>query len=140
MILANLTGSPTDVDKLGRPTHFDLTLNGGGGSGGMYASSTGSGVVDIAYKGNRATITVNASIFVSGVGNPLRHLPVEHAPCNRPGNQAPSSAWRATRILPAASKPSAASRSRRRKARTPASGRFSISSPSAPRSSPHSVR
>ena len=58
------------MDKLGRPTHFTLTLNGGGGSGGIYASSTGSGTVDIAYKGNRATITVHASIFQSGVGNP----------------------------------------------------------------------
>jgi hypothetical protein len=70
VILANLVGSPTDVDKLGRPTHFNLTLNGGGGSGGIYASSTGSGTLDIAYKGNKATITVHASIFLSGVGNP----------------------------------------------------------------------
>jgi hypothetical protein len=71
VILANLTGSPTDVDKLGRPTHFNLTLNGGGGSGGIYSSSVGSGTLDIAYKGNRATITVHASIFISGIGNPL---------------------------------------------------------------------
>ena len=70
VILANLTGSPTDVDKLGRPTHFTLSLNGGGGSGGIYASSVGSGTMDIAYKGNRATITVHASLFLSGVGNP----------------------------------------------------------------------
>ncbi len=71
VILANLTGSPSAVDKLGRPTHFDLTLNGGGGSGGIYASSTGSGTLDIAYRGNKATITVHASIFLNGVGNPL---------------------------------------------------------------------
>ena len=70
VILANLTGSPADVDKLGRPTHFDLTLNGGGGSGGIYASSVGSGTVDIAYRGNKATVTVHASIFLNGVGNP----------------------------------------------------------------------
>ena len=70
VILANLTGSPTAVDKLGRPTHFDLTLNGGGGSGGIYASSVGSGTLDIAYHGNKATITVHASIFISGIGNP----------------------------------------------------------------------
>jgi hypothetical protein len=69
VILANLTGSPTDEDRLGRPTHFNLMLNGGGGSGGIYASSTGTGTLDIAYRGNRATITVHASIFISGVGN-----------------------------------------------------------------------
>ena len=70
VILANLTGSPTDEDKLGRPTHFNLTLNGGGGSGGIYASSVGTGTLDIAYHGNKATITIHASIFVSGIGNP----------------------------------------------------------------------
>jgi hypothetical protein len=70
VILANMTGSPTDVDKLGRPTHFNFTLNGGGGSGGIYASSTGSGTIDIAYHGNKATVTVHGSIFLSGVGNP----------------------------------------------------------------------
>ena len=70
VILANLTGSPDREDSHGRPTHFDLTINGGGGSGGIYASSTGSGTLDIAYRGNRATITVHASIFVNGVGNP----------------------------------------------------------------------
>ena len=71
VILANLVGSTADEDRLGRPTHFNLTLNGGGGSGGIYASSVGSGTLDIAYKGNKATITVHATIFVSGVGNPL---------------------------------------------------------------------
>ena len=71
VILGDLVGSPTDVDKLGRPTHFNLTINGGGGSGGIYASSVGSGTLDIAYKGNRATVTVHASIFVSGISNQL---------------------------------------------------------------------
>jgi hypothetical protein len=70
VILANLTGSPTDVDKLGRPTQFNLALNGGGGSGGIYASAVGTGTVDITYHGNRATVKVHASIFVSGIGNP----------------------------------------------------------------------
>jgi hypothetical protein len=70
VILANLQGSPTDVDALGRPTFFNFTLNGGGGSGGIYASSTGSGTVSIAYHGNKATVTVHGSIFISGIGNP----------------------------------------------------------------------
>ena len=71
VILANLVGDTTAVDQLGRPTHFTLMLNGGGGSGGIYASSVGSGTLDIAYRGNRATITVHASIFVNGIGAPL---------------------------------------------------------------------
>jgi hypothetical protein len=78
VILGNLTGNPADVDARGRPTHFDLNLNGGGGSGGMYASSTGSGTVDIAYKGNRATVRVRASIFIQGVGNPLNIFQTSH--------------------------------------------------------------
>ncbi len=71
VILANLTGSPTNVDSQGRPTLFNLTLNGGGGSGGIYASAVGTGTVSIIYHGNKATIKVNASIFISGIGNPL---------------------------------------------------------------------
>ena len=71
VILGDLTGSPSAVDAKGRPTHFDLAINGGGGSGGIYASSVGSGTVDIAYKGNKATVTVHASIFIQGIGNPL---------------------------------------------------------------------
>jgi hypothetical protein len=70
VILGNLTGSPTDEDKLGRPTRFNFVVNGGGGSGGIYASSVGSGTLDIAYHGNKATITIHASIFVSGIGDP----------------------------------------------------------------------
>jgi len=70
VILANLQGSPNDVDKFGRPTFFTFTLNGGGGSGGAYASATGSGTIGIAYHGNKATVTVHGSIFQSGVGNP----------------------------------------------------------------------
>ena len=71
VILGNLVGSTTAEDAKGRPTHFTLSINGGGGSGGIYASSTGSGTVDISYKGNVATVTVKASIFTSGVGNQL---------------------------------------------------------------------
>ena len=71
VILANLIGSVRDEDKLGRPTFFNLSLNGGGGSGGIYASSVGDGTVSIVYHGNRAVVTVNASIFQNGVGNPL---------------------------------------------------------------------
>ena len=71
VILANLVGSVTNEDKLGRPTSFMLSLNGGGGSGGIYASAVGNGTVNIAYHGNRAVVTVNASIFQNGVGNPL---------------------------------------------------------------------
>ncbi len=70
VILADLTGSPADEDSQGRPTRFSLSINGGGGSGGIYASSTGSGTLTIAYQGNRATITVHASIYLNGVGNP----------------------------------------------------------------------
>ena len=71
VILANLIGSTVAEDKLGRPTNFSLNLNGGGGSGGIYASATGAGTVNIAYHGNRATVTVHASIFFNGVGEPL---------------------------------------------------------------------
>ncbi len=71
VILANLIGSVSNVDRLGRPTQFMLSLNGGGGSGGIYASSVGNGTVNIVYHGNRAVVTVNASIFQNGVGNPL---------------------------------------------------------------------
>ena len=70
VILADLVGSPTAVDSKGRPTEFALTVNGGGGSGGIYASSTGTGTVSIAYHGNKATFTVQASIFRNGIGNP----------------------------------------------------------------------
>ena len=78
VILANLTGSPANEDSQGRPTHFDLSLNGGGGSGGIYASSVGSGTVDIAYRGNRATVTVHASIFIQGIGAPLDIFQTNH--------------------------------------------------------------
>ncbi len=78
VILGNLTGDPANVDRRGRPTHFDMTLNGGGGSGGIYASATGSGTVDIVYQGNRATVTVHASIFTQGVGQPLRIFQTIH--------------------------------------------------------------
>ncbi len=71
VILANMTGSPTNEDRRGRPTRFNISLNGGGGSGGIYASSVGSGIVSIIYHGNKATVKVHAMIFTSGVGNPL---------------------------------------------------------------------
>lgn len=78
VILANLTGDPAAVDSRGRPTHFDLLTNGGGGSGGIYASSVGAGTVDISYRGNRATVTVHASIFIQGVGEPLNIFQTSH--------------------------------------------------------------
>ncbi len=71
VILADLSGDPTQVDSKGRPTQMVLTLNGGGGSGGMYASSTGSGTVNITYQGNKAIVKVVASIFTLGIGQPL---------------------------------------------------------------------
>ncbi len=71
VILANIVGSIDNEDRFGRPTQFTLSLNGGGGSGGIYASATGTGTVNIVYHGNRAVVTVNASIFQNGVGNPL---------------------------------------------------------------------
>ena len=71
VILGNLAGSTMQEDAKGRPTHFALTINGGGGSGGIYASSTGTGTVDISYKGNVATVTVKASIFTLGVNEQL---------------------------------------------------------------------
>lgn len=71
VILADLTGDPTQVDHRGRPTHLNFVLNGGGGSGGIYASSVGSGTVDIAYQGNIAKVLVRGSIFIQGVGEPL---------------------------------------------------------------------
>jgi len=71
VILADLSGDPTQVDARGRPTLLNLTLNGGGGSGGIYASSSGGGTVNITYHGNRATIKVAASIFILGIGSPL---------------------------------------------------------------------
>ncbi len=71
LILGDLLGSTTAEDARGRPTAFDFTVNGGGGSGGIYASSTGSGTVTITYQGNRAKVVVNASIFIYGIGEPL---------------------------------------------------------------------
>jgi len=71
VILANLVGRVGNEDRFGRPTLFTLNLNGGGGSGGIYASAVGTGTVSIVYHGNRAVVTVQASIFQNGVGNPL---------------------------------------------------------------------
>jgi hypothetical protein len=70
VLLANLTGSPANEDSKGRPTFFNFTLNGGGGSGGIYASAVGSGTVSIAYHGNKATVTVHGAIFTNGIGDP----------------------------------------------------------------------
>ena len=74
LILADLLGDPTQVDARGRPTRFNLTVNGGGGSGGIYASSAGTGIVRITYRGNVAKVVVDASIFIYGIGQPLATL------------------------------------------------------------------
>jgi hypothetical protein len=71
VLLLDMTGNPADVDAKGRPTHFDFTVNGGGGSGGIYASSVGSGTLDLAYRGNKATVAIRGSVYTSGIGNPL---------------------------------------------------------------------
>ena len=71
VLLADMTGDPAQVDGRGRPTRFDFTVNGGGGSGGIYASSVGNGSVRIKYVGNKAKVTVVGSIFVLGVGQNL---------------------------------------------------------------------
>ena len=71
VLLANLTGDPTQVDARGRPTQFDFIVNGGGGSGGIYASSVGNGVLKIKYVGNRAKVSVVGSVFTLGVGQNL---------------------------------------------------------------------
>ncbi len=124
--------------RAGRPTSTSPSTAAAARAGSTPARP-GRGRVDIAYHGNKATVTVHASIFIQRDRQPVRHLPGDH-PVNCPSLKAPRRSCRATRILPAASSPRAASRSRSRKARMPASGRFSVSSPSAPRSSPHSVR
>ena len=36
------------------------------------------GTVDIAYKGNRVTVTVHASIFIQGIGQPLNIFQSSH--------------------------------------------------------------
>ncbi len=71
VILADLTGDPSKVDGRGRPTQLNFVVNGGGGSGGIYASSVGNGVVNIKYQGNRASVTVVGSIFTLGIANNL---------------------------------------------------------------------
>ena len=71
IILANLLGSTADVDKQGRPTHLNFVVDGGGGSGGIYASSAGSGTVDIRYTGGSARVLVQGSIFTQGIGGAL---------------------------------------------------------------------
>ena len=71
VILADLTGDPVQVDGRGRPTQFNFVVNGGGGSGGIYASSVGNGVLKIRYVGNKAKVSVVGSIFTLGVGQNL---------------------------------------------------------------------
>ena len=71
VILADLKGDPAQVDGRGRPTRFDFVVNGGGGSGGIYSSSVGNGVLHIRYVGNKAKVSVVGSIFTLGVGQNL---------------------------------------------------------------------
>ena len=74
VILANLD-APTQVDGRGRPTRYNFTVNGGGGSGGIYSSSVGNGTVTITYHGKQARVVVVGSIFIQGIGQPLAVSP-----------------------------------------------------------------
>lgn len=71
VLLLDMTGNSNDVDSRGRPTRFAFTVNGGGGSNGIYASSVGGGFMTIVYRGNQATVTVRGSVYTSGIGDPL---------------------------------------------------------------------
>ena len=71
VILFNIIANSDQVDGRGRPIHFAFNINGGGGSGAIYASSVGTGTVDIRYHNGRADVKFLGSIFTSGVGNPL---------------------------------------------------------------------
>ena len=71
VILADLSTVPAQFDSRGRPTQLSFTVNGGGGSGGIYASSVGNGTVAIKYHGNRAQVVVVGSIFIQGIGQNL---------------------------------------------------------------------
>lgn len=71
VILANITGDPTQVDARGRPTRLDFVVNGGGGSGGIYASSVGNGTITIRYQKNVAKVLIVGSIFTQGIGDEL---------------------------------------------------------------------
>lgn len=74
-LLADLQGAPTSVDTKGRPTGYNFILNGGGGSGGIYASSVGNGTVKISYQGKQARVVIVGSVFVQGIGQPLAVSP-----------------------------------------------------------------
>lgn len=74
VILADLTGDPNQVDARGRPTQLNFVVNGGGGSGGIYASSVGNGTITIRYQRNVAKVLVVGSIFTQGIGDQLRVL------------------------------------------------------------------
>ena len=80
IILLNISGNNQNFDPHGRPTHLDFTVNGGGGSGGIYASSVGSGVIDIHCKGLRSIVTFKGTIITTGVGNPLSVLTLSRLP------------------------------------------------------------
>ena len=71
VILADLTGDPTQVDRRGRPTQMNFVVNGGGGSSGVYAGSVGNGVLKIRYVGQQVKVSVVGSIFTLGVGSNL---------------------------------------------------------------------
>ena len=80
VILVNITGENQTLDSHGRPTHLNFNVNGGGGSGGIFASSAGSGTVDIHYQGLRAFVVFNGRIITTGVGNPLSVLTLSRLP------------------------------------------------------------
>ena len=71
ILLLNLRGASSQVDAHGRPTHLDFEVNGGGGSGGIFASSVGGGTIDIRYVGHRADVILRGRITTTGVGSPL---------------------------------------------------------------------
>ena len=80
VVLVNITGENQTFDSHGRPTHLNFNVNGGGGSGGIFASSVGSGTVDIHYQGLRASVVFNGKIITTGVGNPLSVLTLDRLP------------------------------------------------------------
>jgi hypothetical protein len=87
ILTVDLTGSQTDVDSAGRPTHLSFSMSPFAGSGsftaGVFSLATGQGTVDIRYRpsGKRGapgvtsqgdvTILFRGSIYTTGTVNPL---------------------------------------------------------------------
>lgn len=85
ILLLNITGEDQILDARGRPTHLNFNVNGGGGSGGIFASAQGTGTLDIHYKGLRAMVVFNGKVITTGVGNPLSVFTLARLPKRVPG-------------------------------------------------------